>query len=218
MDPDYWQARWDRGDTGWHSDQVNRHLQACWPRLGVPDETRVLVPLCGKSPDLLWLAGQGYRVLGVELSDLAVAGFFADQGLVPRVTDAGALRRYQAAEIEILCGDVFALTPAQTAGVGALYDRAALIALPPAQRVRYAARLDALLPRRVPRLLITLEYDQTRMPGPPFSVLRTEVEQLFGREHRIETLERCDALPESPGMRARGLTELVERVYRLDPA
>jgi len=218
MDPDYWQARWHRGETGWHSDQVNRHLQACWPRLGIPDGTQVLVPLCGKSPDLLWLAGQGCRVLGVELSERAATGFFADQGLVPTVTDAGALRRYQAAAIEILCGDFFALTPAQTAGVGALYDRAALIALPPAQRVHYAARLDALLPRRVPRLLITLQYDQTRMPGPPFSVPRTEVEQLFGREHRIETLERRDALPESPGMRARGLTELVERVYRLDPA
>ncbi|WP_295383934.1 thiopurine S-methyltransferase [uncultured Thiodictyon sp.] len=218
MDADFWLTRWHRGETGWHLEEVNRHLSTFWPPLAVPAGTQVLVPLCGKTIDLLWLAGQGYRVLGVELSPLAVDAFFAHNGLTPTVTDDAGLRRHRVDELEILCGDVFALPPAQLAGVGAVYDRAALIALPPELRERYAAHLAALLPAGVPRLLITLEYDQALMAGPPFSVSSAEVQQLFGETHRITALGTFDALPESPGMRQRGLTELTERVYRLDPA
>ncbi|WP_295456357.1 thiopurine S-methyltransferase [uncultured Thiodictyon sp.] len=218
MEPDYWLGRWHRGETGWHLDAVNRHLSTFWPGLEVPVGTQVLVPLCGKTLDLLWLAGQGYRVLGVELSRLAIDAFFVDNGLTPTVTDDAGLRRYRVDELEILCGDVFALSAAQVAGVGAVYDRAALIALPPALRERYATHLNALLPAGVPRLLITLDYDQAMISGPPFSVSNAEVERLFGETHRITALAAFDALPESPGMRQRGLTELTERVYRIDPA
>ncbi|HYN77958.1 MAG TPA: thiopurine S-methyltransferase [Lamprocystis sp. (in: g-proteobacteria)] len=216
MDPDFWLERWQRGETGWHRDEINRHLREFWPQVGVPTGTRVLVPLCGKTIDLLWLASRGYRVLGVELSQLAVEGFFADQGLKPIVTEVSGLRRYRVDEIELWCGNFFDLTPALLGDIGAVYDRAALIALPPALRARYAAHLDTLLSARVPRLLITLEYDQGRRPGPPFCVLPTEVEHLFGRQHLVSELARFDVLGESPGFQQCGLTELVERVYRLD--
>jgi thiopurine S-methyltransferase len=218
MDADYWRKRWHEGETGWHLDTVNRHLDTFWPALAIPAGTQVLVPLCGKTMDLLWLAGQGYRVLGVELSPLGVDAFFAEHALTPTITDDAGLRHYRCDEIEVLCGDVFALTPAQVAGVGAVYDRAALVALPPELRERYAAHLTAVLPARIPRLVITSEYDQALMSGPPFSVSSAEVERLFGETHRITELGVFDALPESPGMRQRGLTELIERVYRLEPA
>ncbi len=217
MDTDFWLTRWHRGETGWHRDEINRHLCEYWPALQVPTGTQVLVPLCGKTLDLLWLASQGYRVLGIELSGLAVASFFADNGLKPRVSEAADLRRYQVDEIEVLCGDFFDLTPDLVSDVGAVYDRAALIALPPQLRTRYASHLDLLVPNPVSRLLITLEYDQSRMPGPPFSVRFEEVERLFGQDHRVTELAAFDALPESPGMRQRGLAALTERVYRLDP-
>ncbi len=218
MDPDFWHRRWERGETGWHRDEIDRHLRELWPRLGLAAETKVLVPLCGKTLDLLWLAGQGHSVLGVELSRLAVDGFFAENGLVPEVTDDPPFRRYLTDEIELLCGDFFALGPRHLAGVAAVYDRAALIALPPELRIRYAVHMEALLPVQVPRLLITLEYDQTQMAGPPFAVHPEEVEALFSARHRIQPLADLDVLDESPGLRARGVSALKERVYRLEPA
>ncbi len=217
MNPDYWLERWRRGETGWHRDEINRHLCAFWPQLGLPTGTRVLVPLCGKTTDLLWLASRGDRVLGVELSQLAVDAFFAENGLNPTVTRVSGFSRYRVDEIEVLCGDFFDLRPALLDDIGAVYDRAALIALPPDLRLRYAAQLDTLLPARVPHLLITLEYDQALRSGPPFSVHTQEVAQLFGQRYRLTMLAQRDVLDESPGWRQQGLTELVELVYRLDP-
>jgi thiopurine S-methyltransferase len=217
MNPDFWHNRWQRGETGWHQGEIDRHLRELWPGLGLAAGTRVLVPLCGKTLDLLWLAGQGHRVLGVELSRLGVESFFAENGLTPEATDDRPFRRYRVDEIELLCGDFFDLEPRHLDDVGAVYDRAALIALPPGLRARYAAHLDALLPVAVPRLLITLEYDQERMAGPPFAVHPEEVRALFSPRHRISQLAGLDALDQSPGLRARGLEALTERVYRLAP-
>lgn len=218
MEPEFWLERWRRGETGWHLDEVNCHLIDLWPRLEMPAGSRVFVPLCGKTLDLLWLASRGHRVLGVELSRLAVEALFAENGLVPRITDEPPFVRFQVDELEVLCGDLFDLTPSHLAGVSAVYDRASLIALPPEQRPNYAAHLDGILPATVPRLLITLEYDQAVMAGPPFSVHAEEVETLFGGRHQISPLAAIDVLDESPRFRARGLKSLWERVYRLDPA
>ncbi len=218
MDPEFWLERWRRGETGWHQNEINGHLCEFWPRMGLAPGTRVLVPLCGKTLDLLWLAGRGDPVLGVELSRLAVEAFFEDNRLAPELSDEPPFVRYRVDELEVLCGDFFGLTAAHLTAVGAVYDRASLIALPPGQRARYAVHLDEILPSAVPRLLITLEYDQGSMSGPPFSVAPAEVDALFGGRHRVTALAGFDALDESPRFRARGLTQLVERVYRLDPA
>ena len=218
MDPEFWLERWQRGETGWHQEEINCHLREYWPQMQAAAGTRVLVPLCGKTLDLLWLASRGDRVLGVEISRLAVEAFFEENGLNPSLTEEAPFVRYRVDELEILCGDFFQLSAAHLEAVGAVYDRASLIALPPALRQRYATHLDGILPTRVPRLLITLEYDQRLMSGPPFSVHRDEVDALFSGRHRITPLAGFDVLDESPRFRARGLTQLVERVYRLDPA
>jgi thiopurine S-methyltransferase len=217
MDPDFWLERWRRGETGWHRGEINAHLREVWPRLGIEPHARVFVPLCGKTPDLLWLASQGHRVLGVELSRLAVDAFFKDNGLSPRISEEPPFSRHRIDEIELLCGDYFELQPYHLAGVAAVYDRASLIALPPPLRARYAIYLDALLPAAVPRLLITLEYDQDAMAGPPFAVQPDEVEALFRARHRVTPVAALDVIDDSPRFRERGLTRMVERVYRLDP-
>ena len=175
MKPEFWQQRWQRGELGWHEDDFNRHLSEHWPGLGVAPLALVFVPLCGKSLDMLWLAARGHPVLGVEISEMAVEAFCDENGLSPRVSDEPPFRRYAMDEIEILVGDFFALTPDHLAGVGAVYDRASLIALPPAMRPGYAAHLTTLLAADVQSLLITLDYDQTRMSGPPFAVAASEV-------------------------------------------
>jgi thiopurine S-methyltransferase len=215
MQPEFWYERWQRGEIGWHLKEVNAHLEQHWHRLGTPAGAQVLVPLCGKTRDLLWLGAQGYRVLGVELSPIAVEAFFAENGLSPQVSAEGPFRRYQVDEIAILCGDFFHLSAAGVGGVSAVYDRASLIALPPALRGRYAEHLTAIAPAGTEGLLITLEYPQAEMDGPPFSVAEPEVTALFGRAFALSRLDDLDVLAENPRFRERGLSRLREKVYHL---
>jgi len=134
MEPKFWQERWARNQIGFHLPEVNPYLLRYWPSLTLAQGAKVLVPLCGKSLDLMWLASNGYHVLGVELSEQAVDAFFREQNLTPRITWHGVFKVYQADLIEIWCGDFFALDAGALADCTALYDRAALIALPPLKR------------------------------------------------------------------------------------
>jgi thiopurine S-methyltransferase len=215
MTPEFWHGRWQRGELGWHEEGINRHLAEHWPRLGLSTDARVLVPLCGKSLDMLWLAGRGHSVLGVEISPLAADAFFGENGLVPQVDRLPPFVRYRVDEIELLVGDFFDLRADHLTEVAAVYDRASLIALPPDLRPRYAGHLASLLPPGAESLLITLDYDQARMKGPPFSVGDAEVRSLFGPAFAMEMLSEFDALAESPRFRSRGLDWLTERVYGL---
>lgn len=215
MEESFWQARWAENQIGFHQRETNPYLERYWSRLGLPAGCQVLVPLCGKSLDLLWLAGQGYRVLGVELAERAVLDFFAEQGLEPVVTGQGALRRFSAGEIEILQGDFFALEPADVADCRALYDRAAIIALPPVMRRDYVAHLARILPRPCDGLMVTLDYDQARLDGPPFSVPEAEVRERLEGSWEVELLERCDVLEKNWKFASRGLDSLHEPAFRL---
>jgi len=217
MNPDFWHERWRRGEIGWHRNEINVHLPVHWPRLAVRPGERVFVPLCGKSLDLLWLAGEGLRVLGVEISTLAVDAFYAENTLSPEIFDEPPFRRYRAAEIEILCGDFFDLSKAHLDGVTAVLDRASLIAMPPAMRPQYAEHLQRLLPAGATSLLITFDYQQSQMAGPPFSVQCDEVRGLFGTRFTIEAVAREDVLAENEQLRQRGLSSLAEQVYVLRP-
>lgn len=154
-------------------------------------------------------------MLGVELSEQAVEAFFSEQNLVPRITRQGAFTVYQADRVEVWCGDFFALDADVLAGCTALYDRAALIALPPLMRTRYAEHLNSLLLPGCQGLLITLDYDQTQKAGPPFAVTDYEVKVLFGSEWTLEALEEQDILGESWKFVQDGVTRLDERVYQL---
>ncbi len=217
MDPQFWHERWQRGELGWHRDEVNPLLERHWPRLALDTETAVFVPLCGKSRDLLWLAELGHPVTGVELSPIGTEEFFQENILVPSIADDPPFRRYHAGSIEILCGDVFDLEPQHLSPIGAIYDRGALVALKPELRERYVVHLQALLPRSWTALVITFDYPQPEMEGPPFSVGSQDVERYFGASHRIERLAVCDALVTNPVFRERGLTKMDEMVFALRP-
>jgi thiopurine S-methyltransferase len=216
MDQDFWQQRWARNEIGFHLSEVNPYLQQFWSVLNVPAGAQVLVPLCGKSLDMLWLAEQGYRVLGVELAEAAVQAFFSEQGLVAEINQVGEFRRYRSGAIEVLCGDFFSLTAADLLECRALYDRAALIALPAPLRERYAAHLAAILPPGCAGLLVVLDYPQEQMPGPPFAVGEAEVQRLLAApQWALQVLEARDVLGENWRFLQRGLSQLSERVYRL---
>ncbi|WP_028615659.1 thiopurine S-methyltransferase [Pseudomonas canadensis] len=218
MEPEFWQERWARNQIGFHLSEFNPYLQRHWPQLAVAEGSKVLVPLCGKSLDLVWLASHGLRVMGVELSEQAVEAFFSEQNLVPRITRRSAFTVYQADLIEVWCGDFFALDAEALVGCAALYDRAALIALPPLMRAQYAEHLSRLLPSGCQGLLITLDYDQTQKAGPPFAVTDDEVKVLFGSDWTLRALQEQDVLEESWKFVQEGVTRLDERVYRLTKA
>lgn len=217
MQPSFWLERWQQGEIGFHQEEINSHLQQFWSRLGLAPESAVFVPLCGKSHDMLWLRAQGHRVLGVELSPLAVAAFFEENRLVPEVSQQGAFERWEADGLAILCGDFFDLGATDLEAVAGVYDRASLVALPPPLRGRYAEHLHAILPAAVPVLLVTMDYPQAEMDGPPFSVGEQEVGTLYSGAYQIEPLLSLDILAENPRFRERGLSRMEERVYRLDP-
>jgi len=215
MQPEFWHKKWQSNQIGFHLPQVNPYLQRFWPALGLEEGARVLVPLCGKSLDLLWLAQRGHEVLGIELSEKAVEDFFSEHHFDPAVDEQGPFKVYRAGSIELWCGDVFDLTPGDVADCCALYDRAALIALPAPMRQRYAAHLTRILPKDSKGILITLDYDQAQMDGPPFAVLDEEVQRLFGTSWTLKTLEDQDVLSASGKFLEAGVTRLEERVYRV---
>lgn len=215
MQADFWLERWQNQQIGFHQDRVNAHLETYWPSLSVPADAAVLVPLCGKSRDMLWLAGHGHRVIGVELSPLAAEAFFAENGLSPSVKREGAFEVYRVGEIEIRCGDFFDLSSADLTGVQAVYDRASLVALPPEMRQRYAAHLADLMPVAAQVLLITFDYPQAEMQGPPFAVNEDEVHRLYDARFEVASLVSKDVLAENERFQRAGLTRMSERVFNL---
>lgn len=215
MDADFWQQRWHNNETAFHQQSTNPYLQRFWPQ--IKPGKNVFVPLAGKSRDMLWLAERGHQVLGIELSAAAIAAFFQEAGLSPQVTKNKTFEIWETANIRLLCGDFFDLDRSYLAAIETVYDRASLIALPAMMRARYASRMLSLLTPAAPMLLITLEYDQLEMNGPPFAVFEQEVRSLYEEAYAISLLLDHDALDEAPRFRKKGLTWLKEKVYRLTP-
>lgn len=214
MQPEFWLERWQRNEIGFHQPAPHRALARHWATLGLPRGSRVLVPLAGKSSDMLWLAAVGHHVMGIELAEVAVRAFFEENALTPTIADHGTMRRFSVEGLDLWCGDVFAIGVAQVGRVAAVFDRAALVALPNVLRRQYVAHLDAITPPGTRTLLITMEYAQAEMPGPPHAVLEDEVRALYGA-HEIELLERDDAIADFPKFAQRGVTRLGEATYRM---
>jgi thiopurine S-methyltransferase len=215
VQPEFWHDRWRTGHVGFHQSAVDQRLMAYWPRLKLAAASRVFVPLCGKSVDLLWLREQGHLVVGVELSAVALESFCMENGIPARRRLAGDFDVYQAERLRLYRGDYFVLSTEQLGDVGAVYDRAALISWPTELRESYAAHMAALTRPGTQTLLITLEYNQAQMSGPPFSVSADDVGRLYAAHHEIRQLGRQDALANEPRLRSRGLTELHEVCYQL---
>jgi thiopurine S-methyltransferase len=214
VDAEFWQARWRNDQSPWHQEGYNEALRSHWRSLTVRDTGRVLVPLCGKSLDMRWLAAQGHQVVGAELSELAVESFFSEAGETPSIDQQEGFRRFRSDHIEIFLGDFFALTPDLVGTVAGVYDRGALVALPADMRRRYAAQLISLCEQDTAILVLSIEYEGPD-DLPPFSVSYAELDSLFGATCRIDTFERHtnDLVP--PSLAAQGVTEATHGVYRL---
>lgn len=212
MDRAEWQGRWEEGRLAFHqsgfNDLLTRHAGSLWG----PEFGRIYVPLCGKSLDMVFLAEHGAEVRGCEYVEQAVAEFFAERGLEPEI-DPGPLRRYRADPYALYVADFFDVGSEHLGALDGAFDRAALVALDESTRARYAAHLAGLLPAGARLLLVTFDYDQTEMDGPPFAVSRDEVERNFGAAFKIEELETRSGLPEA--FRDRGMTGMEESALAL---
>ena len=207
-----WGARWRDGQIGWHQSKVTGALEEYGAQVLGSDPGRVLVPLCGKTIDMVFLAENADAVVGVEYAEQAVREFFDEQGLSPHV-DGGPPIRYTADNYVLFASDIFLIDAENTGAIDAVFDRAALVALEPEVRIRYAAHLRSILPVGARILLVTFDYDQGTMNGPPFAVSDPEVTELFGDRFAIERLRTRDVLDDR--FRKRGLAAMTESTFAL---
>lgn len=216
MEHDFWHDRWKNQQIGFHLQEVNPLLAAHFQTLKLTPGQRIFIPLCGKTLDIHWLLSQGIHVAGAELNQLAVDALFAELGLIPTITQAGPLLHYHAVDqhgvtIDIFQGDFFALDRALLGQTDAIYDRAALIALPPDLRVTYSKHLVQLT-HSAPQLLISFHYDQSLAAGPPFNVSADEISAHYGQIYSISLLAD-DLLPTG----LKGQYPAQEKIWLLTP-
>jgi thiopurine S-methyltransferase len=213
-----WLKRWQENNIGWHHVEFNQHLLNYWHTLYLPAGSLVLAPLCGKSRDMYWLAEQGYRIRGIELSQLAIEHFFSEHKLNPSIHTTEHYKHWVESPYELLCGDIFDLSSIDNSDVDAVYDRASLVALNPLQRQQFAQMLVALLPKHAKILLVTMEYPQEEMSGPPYSVHEEEVRTLFGADFNVTLLHSLNLLKDTERYRNHGVTAMLEKIYLLKPS
>lgn len=211
MDLEFWRQKWREERQGWRQGQANPMLVRNLEALALPESARIFVPLCGDSVDVLWLLAEGFRVAGAELVEDAVRKLFEGAGLEPEISEAGRLKRFAGERLEVFAGDLFALDAGTLGSVDAVYDRAALVALPPETRTSYATHVAGIT-ASAPQLLIAFGYDQSAMAGPPFSVPEGEVRTLYGGGFAVDRLESAGV---AGGLK--GVCPATETAWRLTP-
>jgi len=189
MESGFWLERWEKNEIGFHEDMPNvflrRHFKSTLKGRGT-----VFVPLCGKTTDIGWLVQQGFQVVGVELSEIAVEQLFGNLNINAEVSDLGVLKRYESTHITVYTGDIFDLDAEILGSVDCVYDRAALVAMPENTRRAYAEHLVDIT-KGVNQFVVCFEYDQSQMKGPPFSINPELLSAYYSKEFDIELLEQC---------------------------
>ena len=213
MEAEFWLRRWREGSTPWHEGAPNAALRRHLDCLGLKPGDRIFVPLCGKAEDMWWLHERGLEVLGIDLSPIAGREFLNTHRLEFTESRGPRYSVLESPGFRLLAGDFFALEAADLAGVAAVYDRAALVAMPDPMRQRYARCLVALV--EAPILLISMVYPEHEIDGPPFSVPEPEVRALFDDRRYVRHLAEEDIIERS-SLRKRGLTQLREHTYLIE--
>ncbi len=191
MDADFWHQRWQSNQIAFHEGQANDLLVQYFRALYGGKERRIFLPLCGKTRDISWLMSEGYPVVGAELSEMAIKQLFQELEITPRRSEIGSLIHYSADGIDILVGDIFDVSADVLGRVDIIYDRAALVALPDNMRSRYGSHLDHIT-SLAPQFLLTFEYDQSLMDGPPFSVTEDEIRRCYGDQRNLKRIASVD--------------------------
>ena len=209
MEPSFWHQRWEKNEIAFHESKANPILVNHFNELALAKGSRVFVPLCGKTLDIAWLLANGYRVTGAELSQIAIEQLFMELGLQPEISTVGEVEQWSTKNLDLFVGDIFAVSRKMLGPVDAIYDRAALVAFPEEMRNRYTAHLTEIT-GKAPQLLICYDYDQSLMPGPPFSIRNEEVHRHYADTYEVTLLASTDV----PGG-LKGKCAAQENVWRL---
>jgi thiopurine S-methyltransferase len=191
MDASFWHQRWEKNEIAFHQTKANPLLVEYFHQLSLAKGNRIFVPLCGKTLDISWLLSNGHCVAGAELSQIAIEQLFMELGVQPTISGVGEVDQWSAKDIDIFVGDIFAVSRKILGPVDAVYDRAALVAFPEEMRNRYTAHLTEITDK-APQLLITYDYDQNAMEGPPFSVSNEEVKRHYRVNYDVTLIASAD--------------------------
>ncbi|MEP3199994.1 MAG: thiopurine S-methyltransferase [Lentilitoribacter sp.] len=209
MEADFWHKKWQLNEIGFHKTHANPLLVKYIDQLELDEGDRIFLPLCGKTLDIDWLLQQDFQVVGVELSELAIQQLFEQLELKPQIAEIGSLKRYSTKNIDVFVGDIFEIHRKLIGHIDAIFDRAALVALPSEMRIQYAKHLIDIT-NNAPQILITFEYDPTGVSGPPHAIAQEEIASHYGDFYQIKTLEQFDL----PGG-IKGKPEAIEHVWLL---
>ncbi len=193
MEQQYWMHCWDENQIGFHQNSFNRLLEKYWTSLSIPQGGSVFVPLCGKSRDMVYLTQSGYKVIGAELSELAIQSFLSENGIIADRTSAPEYVAYQSQDYALYVGDVFDIFDRCTAGISAVYDRASLVALPEPMRSRFVVCQRRFFPPGCVIFLISLEYESDTVNPPPFAIEHSEIEHHYASWCEVQHLETIAA-------------------------
>ncbi len=211
-----WRSHWTRKTPGFHEGQVNAYLEKFLPLFDLAPGDTIFMPLCGKAVDILWLSQQGYRVIGVELSEVAVLSFFEESSIEFVKVQQENFSVYKAKNITLYQGDFMHIQAQHLADCKLVYDRASIVAIEPFNRQSYKHKMLQIIPAAIPMLMVTLEYDQDIMQGPPFSVPASEISALYHPQYSAHFLQSNEQSTEGSRWRERGLQSLIESALRLN--
>jgi len=189
MNNEHWIQRWKEKNIGFHEESINSLLVKHFKTLNLKHSSNIFVPLCGKTLDISWLMMLGHNIIGVELSEIAVKELFEELYILPKISEENGMICYQNEGIRIFVGDIFKLNPIMVGKIDAIYDRAALVALPKDVRVKYTQHLRELS-NNASQILICCEYDQENMNSTPFSIEEEEIKNHYKNHYEIKILER----------------------------
>lgn len=187
MKHEFWHDKWQSNNIGFHLSNPNPLLIKHIHSLNLQPQARIFIPLCGKSLDIHWLLEQGFHVTGIDLSPIAIEELISELKLEFTVSQVGDLTHYHHQNIDLYVGDFFELSLGHISKIDATYDRAALVALPEHMREAYTQHLVQLT-QNAPQLLISFEYDQDLLAGPPFSVPEQEIKKYYASRYEIKQL------------------------------
>ncbi len=211
MEKNFWIQKWKKKEIAFHQSQVNPHLKLNFEKLNLKKGSRVFLPLCGKTLDIAWLLSQGYQVVGAELVETAIQELFAELEIKPQITHLGKFNHYAAQNIDIFVGDIFELSKEVLGRVDAIYDRAALVALPKELREKYTKHLMDIT-NKAAQLLVVYEYDQNKIQGPPFSLSADEIKKHYENEYHLILIDSVEV----PGGGMKGQVPAKENVWLLE--
>ena len=210
-----WLKFWENNETNWHGDKITQELVEYFELFELEPRDKVFVPLCGKSLDMLYIMNQSFSVVGVEISEIGVRQFFSENNLAYKITKVDDFDLYSTENLEIYCGDFFALTSKHLNNVKSVFDRKSLIALEPEVRQKYVKHLNDIISLGARILLVTLQYPQYQMSGPPFSVDKSEVESLFSMAFESQELRSFNDIENESKLTRAGVDYINNAAYYL---